>query len=798
MNFGNEIKAPCVNPNAQTGPVECGGVDNPPAEPSDCSDPIYAAQNPGKCLTAPRLIVKPGYSNLEVGSSVEFQAFLWADGVETLLQEGVEWSIASPSIAAINVIGHATALEPGIATVTARYGFMTESAQLEVIAVGECGANTYVLLVDNSRSMSLAFSGLYSTRLVAAKSLAAQFAQAVDLDKDKIAVVAFSSGGTTVIEESQTIEDITAAIASIAQSSEDTNIYEGLRVAQSVTATGRRVIVMLSDCEYKDGENPVDYARSIRGETVIIGVGIRSPYDGFKMLNAIANGGFMVNAKESNETTISDIVIGMQSYLCSGSCAPEGDVVVGIGALNYNRFTYWDVESGDVDLIGKNPEGLGMFDFIPGNGLYLDGCGSTASPTPNYGVLITKDYYAVEAGKDYTLTIRIAGNQREDRAPDVTRVEVIGPGDEVIATRDIEVNDYQQAFRDYTIEFTPTVDQAAGDGVKIRIQQLSIPDGGSQVYGNLWDQVTLENTTDEVTVFEDNFDAENPTYIDPLCGHGYYNYSDYYGYCPEGCLTTPIPGQSPDLSVTFDIENSVEVDNGTEPEVNPANIINIALNTATTDKTGAAAIGNADDFWNTLLVSTTDPGGDPNLVDWEPLTMKWANGESVRYSFQNYETGEIEFSDSVMTYGTGIAPGTSGDINQRVFSGTETTSHPDEMMKFNAIFAKSGSYQRAIQFSNLPRGTYDVYVYGHGTSDADALRVGLYTPLFTEPNSLRPVQETAEGEGWQGIFEEGENYVVFRDVTFAANEQTDIVIACKYPLGSEDSYISGIQLHRKA
>lgn len=69
---------------------------------------------------------------------------------------------------------------------------------------------------------------------------------------------------------------------------------------------------------------------------------------------------------------------------------------------NQTNLTNWDVTNGSIDLVG-----LGLFDFIPGNGRYVDLDGSTA----NAGDLSTKE--AFSAGI-YTVSFALAGSQRGD------------------------------------------------------------------------------------------------------------------------------------------------------------------------------------------------------------------------------------------------------------------------------------------------------------------------------------------------------------------------------------------------
>ena len=84
----------------------------------------------------------------------------------------------------------------------------------------------------------------------------------------------------------------------------------------------------------------------------------------------------------------------------------------GVGVLNYNSFTNWTVSDGTVDLIGN-----GYFDFLPGNGLYVDMDGSTG----NAGLMQSK-LVNLNPGS-YKLTFELAGNHRND-ASETVKVKV--------------------------------------------------------------------------------------------------------------------------------------------------------------------------------------------------------------------------------------------------------------------------------------------------------------------------------------------------------------------------------------
>lgn len=72
----------------------------------------------------------------------------------------------------------------------------------------------------------------------------------------------------------------------------------------------------------------------------------------------------------------------------------------GVGQLNYSGFANWTVTGGTVDLIGN-----GFFDFLPGNGLYIDMDGSTG----NAGLMTST--FSLPAGT-YTLEYDVAGSHR--------------------------------------------------------------------------------------------------------------------------------------------------------------------------------------------------------------------------------------------------------------------------------------------------------------------------------------------------------------------------------------------------
>lgn len=73
--------------------------------------------------------------------------------------------------------------------------------------------------------------------------------------------------------------------------------------------------------------------------------------------------------------------------------------------LNYSSFANWTVSDGTVDLIGQP----GFFDFIPGNGRYVDLDGSTGNAGKMTSIALN-----LNGGQNYNLTFDLAGSQRGD------------------------------------------------------------------------------------------------------------------------------------------------------------------------------------------------------------------------------------------------------------------------------------------------------------------------------------------------------------------------------------------------
>ncbi len=151
----------------------------------------------------------------------------------------------------------------------------------------------------------------------------------------------------------------------------------------------------------------------------------------------------------------------------------------GVGALNYNSFDNWDVQAGTVDLIGN-----GYFDFLPGNGLYVDLDGSTG----NAGIMTHMEW--LTAG-DYTLSFDLAGNQRNG-AQELTTVNVailLGSGTGANQSYTLTQN---TGFQTFSLGFNVS-NLVAFSGIMFSFGA----DGGDNI-GMLLDNVSLEDKVNSV------------------------------------------------------------------------------------------------------------------------------------------------------------------------------------------------------------------------------------------------------------------------------------------------------------
>lgn len=535
MNFPNIINTDCI-PTA------------PPPPDARCDDPAFALLHPEICSSSPVLVLKPGAAIACFLGSIQFEAFVELAGVETQVTSGVVFTTSDPTIALVGAnSGNATGTGPGVATITATYQGLTATAKLTILAGSNCCATNPVatmLVVDVSKSMSLAFDGSYPSKESFAKFLASQYASQLNTAKDSQGLVTFDTSATLAVPLTNVVATVTAAINALTPTQNQTGIGLALQAAVNALAGSTapfKVIVLFSDGEDKD-TNPADDPTIIANQFklaggIIICIGLRAHDAGYALLNSLATGGFFINAYPGLDATVPMELSGLKGYICAGSCGPQGDSFAYMPQLDYNGFKNWNA-TGHVDLFGP-----GLFDLLPGNGMYVN----LVSNKPNFtGGLTSKSSFNFIPGKTYRLSFYLAGNQRMDLPGYAVQV---GIGTALNQT--IPMPNYLEPFTKYSFSFTVPVNVTA----PITFTQIT---GGavSNVFGSLLDNILLENVTDATTIFSDNFDTENLTYIPPKCGPsitvpGYYGYGCNYGY---GCSSSPPGTQVQDPNPLPDIE----------------------------------------------------------------------------------------------------------------------------------------------------------------------------------------------------------------------------------------------------
>lgn len=148
-----------------------------------------------------------------------------------------------------------------------------------------------------------------------------------------------------------------------------------------------------------------------------------------------------------------------------------------VGTINFNGFGNWSVTAGAVDLIGNS-----YFDYLPGNGLYVDMDGSIFAA----GTMTTKNQFSLDPGT-YSLSFKLAGNQKNG---DAEQVSVrIGSGDLLSKTYSLSMN---TEFTSFTEIFE--VNSAATGSI-------SFQGSGMDNIGMLLDDVIFEKIGEAILRF---------------------------------------------------------------------------------------------------------------------------------------------------------------------------------------------------------------------------------------------------------------------------------------------------------
>lgn len=471
------------------------------------------------------LLLVPEYSLTEPGETVTYKVILRANGKEIELENGLAFSSSNDGVSSVNNDGVATGVTAGTVSISVAWQDLTAHAQLDV--VGSCAETNqhFAIIVDNSKSMSQAFSGSFATKLSFSKQTASDFCSSINLSKDNVSVWKVGDSATRLVDFQASAPPAQTAIASITSTNEKTNLTDALTdVIAAFPSDGIRVIVLFTDFEWT-GIDPHSISQSFKDSGgFLVVVATQCWGDFFQDAAECASGGFLLSANEDTEDSISESLAGLKAFFCSGSCNPTPGTAP-MAALNYTGFVNWDVTAGRVDLVG-----LGLWDVRPGNGLSVDmqGTGDAGYPLPGQdfglGQLTSKVDYTFTNGKQYQFSIDVSGSlplgAPEKPGTWTIRVRVGDGVDELIT-----ITDGGADFETHQFAWT----QSGTISGSIIIEQTA--QSGHHNVGTLIDNVLLENVTDVTTMLDDNFDTENQVTI-PVA------------YSPYGCLDTPPGAQS--------------------------------------------------------------------------------------------------------------------------------------------------------------------------------------------------------------------------------------------------------------
>lgn len=816
-----------------------GGDHGDPADPCQrsnsgttddqrCQDPSFAQANPGLCLSAPRLILKPGVIVAKKLESIQFTAFLFINGEEEELTEGLTFQSSDQSVLVIGPrSGSATGVQAGIATISVEYGGISAFAQVNVVA--ECGttSNAFFMIFDDSKSMSSNFSTLKGSRIQFATSMGAKLTDSLDYAVDEAAIVFFDQVAGIKASLMTDPVELRRQIQTIGPTQKYTSILDGLKKAKEMSDAaawnGRNVIVLFTD----GGENQnevvdlVNYAQQLRNDGwIIMVVGMRAAGRNFRLLETIATGGFFINAIESNQNAVLSLLVQLKFYVCSG-CKPVSTIRTPSPALNFQGFQHWDVPEGHVDLIGKSPNGVGMFDLLPGNGFYIDLAGSSDATPQDLGQLWSKQKFTWVTGHNYTLKIKLAGNQREERSGDTVQIKIFGATGGTFVIQTVTINDWKQDFTEYSFPFTPGADDDGVEAGKIAIIQLAIG-GVNGVYGTLLNDIVLtDNTTGEI-LLSDNFDNENLqdlTFPNVCLDASIGSYGG--GGTTDVGNPDPIPPQVPDPKPLIDEEcRSVVTKSYSSTRSYTATCVDGTGDDVTKTATASSEISQEDADTKALAAATA--AATAALVCAEA----WEVGEICNISFNLYFVGGY-----TPMQGPAVVGESGSDYwNEHAKDGwnMQTSAPASAPMKLHngkildsTIEAKAGFswvntppdesiFSRLLQswaeiypedakdftFRHVPAGTYDLYIYGHGSGDD---MYGSYTvQIGSDPDDENgPFDtDTMNTEDWKNPpFRYQIQYIKYAGIVL--NGTDDLLIRIEENAAGK-WIINGIQLKRVA
>jgi Immunoglobulin domain len=183
-------------------------------------------------------------------------------------------------------------------------------------------------------------------------------------------------------------------------------------------------------------------------------------------------------------------------------------------------------------------------------------------------------------------------------------------------------------------------------------------------------------------------------------------------------------------------------------------IMNINFASADTKKVGFGAIGlTANDFWNGYEF----PWGTSVAL----TNLKWSDSSS--------STVGIEVDNAPGQWGNPVSDG----------------------MYDSYIYSWDGN-NVTITLTNLPAGTYDFYLYGHGNADDQN---GIFNLVSDSVDYGTKAITTVGSDSWNStVWQEGRQYEVMRGVAVAANQPVTINVLPANAAYGLIAVINGIQI----
>ena len=505
-------------------------VQEPPPPDPRCDNADFALANPDICGNTAVLILKPAVAILCLYESVQFRVFNYYRGIETELTDAT-FTSSNPTVLAVGVnSGLGTAVAGGTVTVTVTHSGLTATATIQTIGSTDCCDEITVatgIVIDTSSSSAQAFGGAYNTRLDFAKYIAEQYtseiAEAGGAPKDAIKVWTLDTNLESLIDDFSFHTGLLAvAIGNANQSANKTDLLLAFTTATDelmevpLIAEGdialspdRRVLIVISDGEHsinQDRQAIFDAATAFKqAGGIVIGIGLRASGLGYELMQRVCTPGYFLNALPSNVEDIVESLNYLKSLFCGATCIPVGDEYVHTPEANYSSFNEFEVTAGIVNLLGP-----GYLDLLPDNGLYVEMNGGTPA------TIRTIDSFPLTGGNTYLISFKAAGNQRESISGQTLKVYLREAG-----ANDTDANIFEgvaapawnQGFQTFNFAFVAPYDVT----VKLYFKQLYAADT-APVIGNLLDEIKIQDVSTLNIIFADDFDEENPVYVNPDCG----------------------------------------------------------------------------------------------------------------------------------------------------------------------------------------------------------------------------------------------------------------------------------------